>query len=594
MTRSIFSVNQILARANSCAKKGDLEKAHKYYLKVLAVYPKNKTAQQGLEALNSNASGGNRPVNVKRAIKGVKAHCSAGRLDEALSEAKRLCRTHPGIPSFHDLLGVIHIERGELVEGGVSYRRALKIDPKHADANFHMGNVFITLKKPDSAVTYFQRALAAKPEYADVHNNLGIALKELGKFDAARSCYEEAVRLKPAFLEAHNNLGILLSNCGEIESAIKSFERALEINPDHAEALRNIGQYKKYEPGDTRIEKIEQLSADPNTRDSDRKLLCFTLAKIYEDFENYEQSIQMLNQGNRIRKKELNYRLSDDELLTAETKNLFSAIRQRPEIISFGSPAPIKPIFIVGMPRSGTTLVEQILASHSRVYGAGELEAFGKLMVLALKKSREDKSDQEETPPLPGLVTGLREGYIKTLEALGASESVIIDKMPMNFRWIGFILTVFPDSKIINLNRDPRAVCWSCYKHYFPSGYGFTCDLHDLANFYSLYRELMSYWRKCFPGKIYDLGYEDLTHEQETETRKLLAYCELGWEDQCLNFHETQRPVKTASSVQVRKPMYRGSSESWRKFEPYLQPLLEELNDPENLESIDTDLPSIN
>lgn len=586
MTRANFSVNQILARASSCAKKGDLEKAQKYYLKVLAAYPKNKTAQQGLEALNRNASGGNRPVNVKQTIKGVKAHCAAGGLDQALSEAKRLCRTHPGIPSFHDLLGDIHIDRGELVEGVASYRRALKIDPKHADANFHLGNVFMNLKKPDNAETYFRKALAAKPEYSDVHNNLGIALNQMGKFDAAKSCYEKAVQLKPDFLEAHNNLGILLSNCGEIELAIDSFERALEINPDHAEVHRNIALYKKYEPGDARIEKIEQLLANPDTRDSDRKFLCLTLAKIYEDFGNYEQSIQMLNQGNRIRKKELNYRLSDDELLTAETKNLFSAMQQSRETISSESPAAIEPIFIVGMPRSGTTLVEQILASHSRVYGAGELDAFGKMMFLARHKSREDKTDQEETPTLPGLITDLRAGYIKALEALDASEPVIIDKMPMNFRWIGFILTAFPDAKIINLNRDPRAVCWSCYKHYFPSGYGFTFDLRDLANFYSLYRGLMSYWRKCFPGKIYDLGYEDLTREQEAETRKLLAYCKLDWEEQCLNFHETQRPVITASSVQVRKPMYRGSSESWRKFESYLQPLLKELNDRENLESV--------
>ena len=233
----------------------------------------------------------------------------------------------------------------------------------------------------------------------------------------------------------------------------------------------------------------------------------------------------------------------------------------------------IRPIFIVGMPRSGTSLVEQILSTHQEIYGAGELSTLNNLILPIINDCILKNTKVTEDSYL-----SVRNEYLSNISRLNASEAIITDKMPTNFRYIGFILKSFPDAKIINLNRDSRAICWSIYKSYFPGeGLGWAFNMKDLAGYYNSYIDLMTHWHKLFPKKIYDICYEDLTINQESETRKLLEYCELEWDDNCLNFHTNKRAVKTTSSLQVRKKMYQGSSEVWKKYESYLKPLISNL-----------------
>ena len=234
------------------------------------------------------------------------------------------------------------------------------------------------------------------------------------------------------------------------------------------------------------------------------------------------------------------------------------------------SQSSLRPIFIVGMPRSGTSLVEQIVASHNEAHGAGELEFSTQIFssIIANISGDVDKKD----------LLFFREQYLAKLNALKCSKNIITDKMPMNFRYIGLILSAFPEAKIIHLKRDARATCWSIYKNYFDSdGIGYSYDQNDLAQYYGLYSDLMSFWHERFPDQIYDICYEDLTTNQEEETRKLLEYCDLDWDENCLNFHSNKRAVKTASALQVRKKMYQGSSEAWKKYEAHLQPLIKGL-----------------
>lgn len=221
------------------------------------------------------------------------------------------------------------------------------------------------------------------------------------------------------------------------------------------------------------------------------------------------------------------------------------------------------------MLRSGTTLVEQILASHSMVYGAGELN----LMYTAVHETGGPSAAVDEAR-----LARIRKSYLDGLAQLGATEPVITDKMPSNFLWLGFIVTALPQARVIHTVRDARATCWSAYRHYFGGqGNAYTYNLDDLVSFYRMYADLMAFWHDKFPEKIYDLSYERLTEKQEDETRKLLEYLELPWEDHCLNFHETRRPVTTASASQVRQKMYQGSSEEWRKYEHFLRPMIERL-----------------
>ncbi len=228
-----------------------------------------------------------------------------------------------------------------------------------------------------------------------------------------------------------------------------------------------------------------------------------------------------------------------------------------------------QPIFILGMPRSGTTLVEQILASHSQVYGAGELVLLGQIV---------NTVEWNSTQLSPNQLQSIRKSYFSGLTKIGVSERYITDKMPLNFLRIGFIFAATPEAKIIHVKRDARATCWSNFKHYFTrKGTGFAYDLQDVAEYYKMYIDLMAYWHEKFPGRIYDLNYEALTEHQEDETHKLLKYVGLTWEDQCLEFHKTEREVRTASATQVRQKMYQGSSEEWRKYEKHLEPMIESL-----------------
>jgi len=469
---------------------------------------------------------------------------SGGKLKEALDEAMRLCQTYPTVAPLHNIRGACYVALGQ----------------------------------PDSAVVSYKRALEIRPDFAEAHNNLGGALKDLDRLDAAVASYERALEIKPDYAEAHNNLGNTLSVLGHVEASVKSFERAVEIKPDYALAHRNLSGLKKYQPDDAQIALMERLCSRPETDKSDHINLCFGLAKAYDDTGEVDKSFDYLAEGNRLRKKELNYNIGSDKQLFARIKENFGAESMPFGVVPIDEPLSIQPIFIVGMPRSGTSLVEQILASHSQVYGAGELGAMENFLSPVLLTSTGQVMGQQNNHLHQHDIAALRETYLKGLNALQVSEKSITDKMPLNFRWIGFILSAFPGAKIINLSRDPRATCWSNFKHYFPSpGIGYAYDMEDLAAFYKLYTDLMSFWRERFPNKIYDICYEDLTENQQEETRKLLEYCDLDWEERCLNFHQTGRAVRTASAAQVRQKIYTGSSEAWKRYEAYLQPLIKAL-----------------
>jgi hypothetical protein len=259
--------------------------------------------------------------------------------------------------------------------------------------------------------------------------------------------------------------------------------------------------------------------------------------------------------------------------------NLIKSFFSEDEIPALEKTGPVSenkkhPVFIVGMHRSGTTLAEQILASHSQIYGGDEIRAMDDIVKLNLIKTDNTKFGDLTSDA----IERIRTVYLNELDTFEASEKYVTDKMPLNFRWIGFILTAMPEAKIINLQRDPVATCWSVFRQYFFSKeVEHVYDLMDLAEYYKLYIDLMDFWREKFPNRIYDLNYETLTENQEEVTRKLLEYCSLDWEDQCLEFHKNKRAVRTRSMVQVRQVMYKGSSAAWRKYEAHLQPMLQAL-----------------
>ena len=532
---------------------------------------------------------------------------SNSQLDVAVTRFKQALALKPDYTEVHYNLGVTFRELGHTEEAIKSYKNALNIKNEYPNAHYNIGNAFLSLKKYDVAIKHFKLAVIFNPKFAQAYNNLGLANKLIENDFEAGLNFDKALAIKPNYAEAANHRGSIFQNSGDLNNAIKYYQRSLAIDPNLADAYNNIGlaevelnktvnaiksfenaisidpnfanayynlsQFKHYTFSKEQVEKMLSILVTDGISQPDLIAINFALAGFNEGLDNQDEFFSYLNEGNRLRKKELNYSIDTSHKLFSIIYETFAML---PNSInkSLQNITPTKrPIFILGMPRSGTTLVEQIISSHEEVYGAGELNTLMRLYYPILENILSNEKDKnilsEENLIL------IREKYLDSLSQLNTTASIITDKTPANFQFIGFIFSIFPDAKIIHLKRDPRAICWSIYKSkWMGNGYGFSYNMDDLASYYDSYSKLMDFWHKEFPEKIYDICYEDLTTNQEEMTRKLLEYCELDWDDNCLNFHKNKRPVKTASSLQVREKIYQGSSEVWKKYEAHIQPLI--------------------
>ena len=493
-----------------------------------------------------------------------------GQLNEALNSYNQALSINPNNADAHTNIGIIYQEMGQSDEAIKCYEKAITTNPKHAEAHNNLGVTLNELTQFHEAINFYEQALAINPNYDEAYFNLGVTLDEIGQSDEALNSYKQALVINPDYADAYNNLGNVLQQLGQFDEAFSSYVHALAIDPENTKFHRNLALLKNYKKGDTQVTQMQSLLSANNLDQSERIHLCFALAKAYADLEEKDELFKVLNEGNQLRKEELNYSIEKDLNNHSLFRKMFiSNIEKSP---SYDLPT-ISPIFIVGMPRSGTSLVEQILSSHHKVHGAGELTALDDLIAPIMN----DYVTQSQ-PLSEKKILSIRQGYSNNLSNLNVSENIITDKMPTNFKNIGFILKAFPEAKIIHLKRDAMAICWSIYQRYFPAkGIGFPYNMEDLGQFYNSYTEMMTFWHELFPNQIYDISYEDLTTNQEKETRKLLKYCELEWDESCLNFHTNKRAVKTSSSLQVKQKMYQGSSEVWRKYEAQLKPLINTL-----------------
>jgi tetratricopeptide (TPR) repeat protein len=492
-------------------------------------------------------------------------------LNAAMKSYGKALRIKPDYAEVHNNIGNLLQGKGDTDAAIESYARAIQFNPNYAEAHNNIGNVLQGKGETDAAKKSYTRALQFKPDYAEAHNNLGNVLLAKDDLDAAIDSYNKAIQFKPDYAEAHNNMGLALQDKYELDGAIESFTKALQIKSDYAETYRNITNVKKYKADDPLIANMSELLLNSNLSSSDQSHLSFALGKAMEDIGQYDKAFKFLSAGNSLRKSELSYDIDVDRKLFTLVKNTFQNDIPvlRTENCSFSLDEKT-PVFIFGMPRSGTTLVEQILSSHSAVYGAGELEHLStEIAKLGWSIAGVDEMKLNQ----------LRKLYLARLSKLATAETYVTDKMPLNFIWIGFALSSLPKARFIHVQRDARATCWSLFKHYFTSrGNGYAYDLDDVVEYYKIYVELMSFWLAKFPDRIYDLNYETLTENQEAETRLLLKYVGLEWEDQCLDFHNNAREVRTASAIQVRQKMYKGSSQEWLKYKEHLTQFVQDLD----------------
>ena len=595
--------DRLLSKAKKLVKKGEIKEARKIYLNILEYSPSNKEAKIGLKSIENEDAAQLSQEQLDYVIQLY----SSGQMDKALLSIKELIQDFPNIPLLHNISGACNSALGEIDSAIISFNKAIELKPDYDEAYFNLGVAFhqtgqlgealnsyeraISIKHAyptahnnlglialsqgqlDNALKSFEWAVAYGPEYAEAHNSLGAALQELKQFEKAKVSFKKAVALNPQYAQGLHNLAILCEIINLPDEASEYYEKALAVEPNYAEAYRNQSRTKKYKKNDPQITQMQSIYSNDNLSISDKVHINFALAKVNEDLGNQKDFFKHLDEGSRLRKKQLNYNINETEEFHSSLIRLFSEDQPKIKQLSL-DPLDIRPIFIVGMPRSGTSLVEQIISSHHSVHGAGELNNFKNVVTPALKNYIGNLTNTINEDDL----LSIRKNYIKSLMDLNVSEKIITDKMPVNFRMIGLILTAIPEAKIIHLTRNPKATCWSNYKHYFANENGFTFDQEDLARFFILYQELMGFWHKSFPNKIHDISYERLTTHQEDETQKLLKYCELDWDNNCLNFHKNTRAVHTASASQVRQKMYQGSSDAWKKYEKFLQPLIMGLN----------------
>ena len=484
-----------------------------------------------------------------------------GKLEEAIEACNKALVIKPDNAEAYNNMGIALQEQGKLEESIEAYNKALAIKPDYADAYYNMGGTLQEQRKLEDALEAYNKALAIKPDYAEASNNMGGTLKEQGKLEEAIEAYNKALAIKPDYAEAYNNMGVTLQNQGKPEAATEAYNKALAIKPDYAGAHRHLSTVTKYNPNDPQINEVDELLQRQNLNKSDRCYLHYTYAKMKEDLGDLSVAFDNYVAGGELRQKLLTYDFTQDQKLFSKIKNTAPQFK---DVALNLSREAIKhtPIFILGMPRSGTTLIEQIISSHTQVTGAGELgylSRFGTKLIAGL------------TAPTVEAISVFRERYLTGLAKRANGQAFVTVKMPQNFQYIALICAAFPEAKVIHVQRDAKAICWSNFKHYFvANGLGYSYSLADTVEYYGLYKDLMHFWSQSYSDRIYNLDYDKLTENQEPETRRLIEYLELNWQDACLAPQKNKRSVKTASQHQVRQKVYQGSSQAWRKYEPFL------------------------
>lgn len=528
----------------------------------------------------------------------------------ALTQVEKAIAAAPQ-PSFHNSLGNILKATGRLDAAAESYRQAVAAQPAYPEAHCNLGNCLRLMHRPAEAASCYRTAIAQQPGNVAAHTNLGLVLTEMGQYaDAIASC-RKAVELKPDHAIAHINLGNALKESGAPNEAEASYMRAIELQPDMveahmalagllkgvgrsdeaaasyqaaallaaepAEALRLWAHTRKHRERDAELEAMAAAFAASAPASEARMHLGFGLGKAFEDLRRYDEAFEYLREGNRI--KHANHPAP----LEQESEAFFAALKEVfcPELFAgfqgAGDP-DAAPIFILGMPRSGTSLIEQVLASHSKVQGGGELPVLPELV----RSEFEGNGDIAFVRSLPSVsrakLREVGEAYVSALRARVGDAPHVSDKRPLNFVLVGLIRLILPNAKVIHCARSPMDTCYSIYKSYFPTrNFQFADDLQALGRYYNHYHDLMQHWHNVLPGFVHDVHYEDMIADQEGQTRRLLGLCGLAWEEDCLEFYRTRRQVRTASAEQVRQPIYSSSVALWKRYEPHLAPLLEQL-----------------
>ena len=519
------------------------------------------------------------------------------------NDISNLLKTYPDSDILWNVFGVVYLDLNELNKAKNCFENSIKLNPSSSRVQSNLGTVFFHLKNFDCSIYHFQRAIKIDPKNLEAHNNLGNAFKEKRAYKTAINCFKDALKINPFSIEVLINIGNTYSEIHDIDNAILNLENALKIQPENILALKDLGiiynsvgktseaincykkainqnptfgqvhynlsKLKKYTIDDSHLSKMIKLTKLKNTNIEDTICLKFAISKAFEDANLYKDSFEYLQSANIKKKNSQNYSIEKDQILFKKIKEIGKFL-SKTQNFKWLTHKNFKPIFILGMPRSGTTLVEQILISHPEIDYAGEQVAawdFGFELITGKKVISKSNLAQ------------FRNNYLNELSQFSNGKEFITDKMPQNFRLIGLIKIAIPEAIIIHVQRDPKAVCWSNFKHNFSSSnLGYTNDLNDIVIYYKLYEDLINFWKISFKNYIIDINYEHLVINFEKDIRNLISLIGLKWNKSCLKYYANKRVINTASQDQVKRKLYQNSSIQWKKYEKFIDGKFDDLS----------------
>jgi tetratricopeptide (TPR) repeat protein len=485
-------------------------------------------------------------------------------------------RDNPKHPDALNLLATLAVEAGQFLTAIELFQKLVKAVPKNPVYRNNLANCYIRSSRPEQALPQLRKVLAGNPKMSEALYNMARAYRAMGKGQEAERTYHRMLSFEPDSTLARIGLAEVLTDLGRMDEATAVFRAVIADTPNSVEAYAGLMAAHKFSADDKELEAIQKL-LEPGSGDiSQQTALHHAAGKIYNDLGQYDEAFEHFAKAKEIVSRKFD--IASYQRFIEKTCQLYT-VPFFLERSQYGDTSQ-RPVFIVGMPRSGTTLTEQILASHSKVSGAGELVDLQRI-------ERSITETKRETDSYFKMIAGLTanqalqhaNAYQDTLKRHSRVSLRVVDKMPHNFELLGLIALLFPKARIIHCRRNPIDTCISCFTHNFSEAHGYNSDLSNLGLYYREYAKLMSHWSKVLPLQIFDLEYEQMVADQEATTRQLIDFLGLEWEDSCTRFHLTERAVSTPSRWQVRQPIYKSSVQRWRRFEPHLGPLKQSLGD---------------
>jgi tetratricopeptide (TPR) repeat protein len=510
--------------------------------------------------------------NIENEIKILLNLFNSAKFDILISKVKKLIKKAPEYLILYNILGSAYQNIGDLKLAKETFIKGYKMEPNNIAIMNNLANVHKNIGEIELSESLFKKIIEKKPDYINAYVNYGNLKRDNNDFEFAIDLYSKALKINSQIPAVLYSLALAYQGLGKFDLAIDYAKKTLEIEPKFTQADMLISQSKKYQAGDLHYKEMNLKINSLILNDEQKTNLLFSLAKAEEDMGLIEKSFNNLDIANSTRRKSLNFNINNETALFNKLKNIFTKIDLSQKFIN--NIEERKVIFILGMPRSGTSLVEQIITSHSSVFGAGELPQLSRLVKTKLIIN--DNLSEESIFDLvknEDFTNQLRADYYNYLRRFNSSKPFITDKAPLNFRWIGFIKILFPNSKIIHCSRNPKDNCLSIFKNFFEGGLDFGYNQKELGTYYNLYLDLMNFWEEQFPNTIYNAQYEKIIDDPENEIKNMIKFCNLSWEEDCLQFYNNKTPIKTLSTAQARKPIYKSSKNSFEKFAPFLSDL---------------------